>query len=262
MAESYYRALGEETFESTIHTQGAWNEHEQHMAPVAGLLAHALETCSPRPDMRVARISYDILGVIPRGTFDVRTKVLRPGRTIELLEAELIAGGRAAVRATAWRLALGSTGEVAALEDAPMPGPDGLEEARGMTEWPGEFIGSLDFRAVPGLRPGRGQVWIRTPYSMLEGETTSDLARMVGLVDTANGIAARVPPGGDSYMFPNVDLQIHLHRTPRGEWLGLDTRVTFGTDGIGLTSSVLHDEQGPFGRSEQILTVRRLGGQA
>ena len=72
MAESYYRALGEDSFESTIHTQGAWNDHEQHMAPVAGLLAYALENCSPRADMRLARISYDILGVIPRGTFDVR----------------------------------------------------------------------------------------------------------------------------------------------------------------------------------------------
>ncbi|WAP53058.1 thioesterase family protein [Arthrobacter sp. ATA002] len=262
MAESYYRALGEDTFEATLHTQGAWNEHEQHMAPVAGLLAYALENCSPRAEMRLARISYDILGVIPRGSFDVRTKILRPGRTIELLEAELIAEGRTAVQATAWRLAVGSTQEVAALEDARMPGPDGLDTASGMTQWPGDFIGSLDFRAVEGLRPGRGRVWIRTPYEMVEGTPASDLVRLVGLVDTANGIAARVPPGGDSYMFPNVDLQIHLHRSPRGEWLGLDTRVTFGTDGIGLTSSVLHDVEGPFGRSEQILTVRRLGGRA
>jgi hypothetical protein len=163
------------------------------------------------------------------------------------------------VRATAWRLVKGATAEVAALEDARMPGPDGLETAHGMTQWPGDFIGSLDFRAVDGLRPGRGQVWVRTPYDLVEGAPASDLVRLVGLVDTANGIAARVPPGGDSYMFPNVDLQIHLHRAPRGEWLGLDTKVTFGADGIGLTSSVLHDAEGPFGRSEQILTVRRLG---
>lgn len=260
MAESYYRSLGDEAYESTIHTQGAWNEHEQHMAPASGILAHALEACSPRPDMRMARISYDIMGVIPRGTFDIRTKVLRPGRTIELLEAELIAGGRTAIRATAWRLARGSTPEVAAVEDPSIPGPDGLETLSGMTGWPGDFIGSLDFRAVPGQRPGRGQVWIRTPYEMLDGVPTPALVRLVGLVDSANGIAARVPPGRDSYMFPNVDLQIHMHREPGGEWLGLDTRVTFGADGIGLTSSVLHDLDGPFGRSEQILTVRKLGG--
>ena len=259
MAESYYRSLGEGTFASTHHTQGAWNEDEQHMAPVAGLLVHCLEEADPRPGMRLARVSFEILGVIPQGVFDVTTKVIRAGRTIELLEAELTAGGRTAVRATAWRLALGDTTEVAAVEDAPMPGPEQAEGFSGMTAWPGDFINSLEFRAVPGLRPGRGQVWVRSPFEMLDGVQTPSTVRLLGLVDAANGIAARVPPGGESWMFPNVDLQIHLYRQPAGQWLGLDTRVSFGTDGIGLTSSVLHDESGPFGRSEQILTVRPLG---
>lgn len=35
-------------------------------------------------------------------------------------------------------------------------------------------------------------------------------------------------------------------------------RTTYGDDGIGLTSSVLHDIYGPFGRSEQILTLRPI----
>ena len=260
MAESYYRSLGGGVFESTIHTQGAWNPHEQHMAPVSGLLAHCLEECSPRPDLRMARISYDILGLIPRGTFEVQTRVIRPGRTIELLQAELIADGRPAVRATAWRLATGSTSGVAALEDTGMPGPDEAAGRGGLTAWPGAFVESVEQRALPGIRPGRGRAWNSTPHDLVEGVPASDLARLMGLVDLANGIATRVPPGGDSYMFPNVDLQVHMYREPRGEWLGLDTSVTFGADGVGLTSSVLHDLEGPFGRSEQILTVRPLGG--
>ena len=51
-------------------------------------------------------------------------------------------------------------------------------------------------------------------------------------------------------------MQIHLYRMPKGKWLGLETVQQYGDDGIGLTSSVLHDETGPFGRSEQILTLR------
>lgn len=27
----------------TLHAQGAWNSHEQHMAPASGILAHELE---------------------------------------------------------------------------------------------------------------------------------------------------------------------------------------------------------------------------
>ncbi|KAD3720565.1 thioesterase family protein [Arthrobacter yangruifuii] len=260
MAESYYRSLGNGAYEATIHTQGAWNPQEQHMAPISGLLAHCLEEFQPRPELRMARISYDIFGLIPRTAFEVKTSVLRPGRTIELVQAEMVAGGRTAVRATAWRLARGSTAEVSAVEEDPMPGPAEAGTHEGMTAWPGAFIESLEKRALPGLRPGRGRAWLRTPHEMVEGMPTSDLVRLVGMVDTANGISTRVPPGGDSYIFPNVDLQLHLHRDPRGEWLGLDTRVTFGTDGIGLTSAVLHDIHGPFGRSEQILTVRPIGG--
>ncbi|MHA7141782.1 MULTISPECIES: thioesterase family protein [unclassified Arthrobacter] len=258
MPASYYRPLGEGSFESTIHAQGAWNPEEQHMAPAAGLLAHCLEQCSPRPDLRMARLSFDILGMIPGGTFDVLVKVIRPGKTIELLEAEMVSGGRTVIRAKAWRLAKADSAAVAAIEDAPMPGPDQAGPFADMTAWPGGFIESLEFRVVEGHRPGRGRVWLRTPHQMVEGTPTADLVRLIGLIDTANGVSARVPPGPGSWMFPNLDLQVHLYREPAGEWLGLETSVSFGADGIGLTSAVLHDTTGPFGRAEQILTIRKL----
>lgn len=256
-AEPYYHRLAEGRFESTIQAQGAWNPHEQHMAPATGILAHCLEQHEPRAEMRMARLSFDILGLIPGGEFTVETSTIRPGRTIELVQAELKSNGRTSVRATGWRLQRGDTAAVAAVEDEPMPGPDQAgPSSGGMGGWPGGYIASLEFRRISGHRPGRGQVWIRTAHPVLGETTSSDYVRLMGLVDTSNGIAARVPPGPGSYMFPNVDLQIHMYREPQGEWLGLDNRVTFGRDGIGLTSSVLHDVDGPFGRAEQILTVR------
>lgn len=232
------------------------------MAPASGVLVHCLEQHDPRPDMRMARLSFDILGMIPGGEFEVTTRTLRPGRTIELIEAELSAGGRTAIRAKAWRLITGDTADVAAVEDAPMPGVERSVAWTGMDEWPGGYIDSLDVRIIEGHRRGRGQVWVRSPHEMVDGGPTPDFVRLMGLVDTANGIASRVPPGAGSYMFPNLDLQIHLHREPTGHWLGLDTGVTFGADGIGLTSTVLNDESGPFGRAEQILTLRKLEDQS
>jgi len=217
----YYQALGGGRFRSTIHAQGAWNEHEQHMAPASGLMADSLERHEPRTGMRMARLSYEILGLIPGGEFHIETATLRPGRTIELLQAELVANGRVA------------------------------------SVWPGGYIRSLEMRVADGHRPGAGKVWLRTEHPLTDNADTGDLGRLMGMVDTANGIAARVPPGKDSYAFPNLDLQIHMHRRPEGEWLGLDNAVSFGTDGIGLTSTVLHDLRGPFGRAEQILTLRR-----
>ncbi|WP_105030460.1 thioesterase family protein [Arthrobacter ruber] len=258
MSDSFYRDLGGGTFESTVHAQGAWNPEEQHMAPISGLLTQCLLECEPREGMQLSRLSFDILGMIPGGKFEVTTAVVRPGRTIELLEARMEAEGRTAIVARAWRLSTQDTGAVAAVEDPRIPGPEEAGPYDGMTAWPGGFIRSLEVRVVPGHRPGRGRVWLRNPYAMVESATAPDVVRLVGMMDAANGIASRVAPGGDSWMFPNVDLQIHLHRIPRGEWLGLDTRVTFGEHGVGLTSSVVHDVDGPFGRLEQILTVRKL----
>ncbi|MBH0115317.1 thioesterase family protein [Salinibacterium sp. NG253] len=257
-AESYYLRHDATHFESTIHAQGAWNPHEQHMAPVAGILAHVLEAFEAREGLRIARISYEILGLIPAGEFDIVTSVVRPGRTIELVQAELTAGGRVAVRATAWRLQISDTSEVEGIVDQRMPGRELAGEPVNLSEWPGGYIQSIEARALPEHASGSGRVWLRTPYPLLANEPVSDFARLTGLVDTSNGIATRVKPGVGGYAFPNVDLQVHLYRLPAGEWLGLENAVNFGSDGIGLTSTVLHDERGPFGRAEQILTLRKV----
>lgn len=256
-ARSYYLHLGENRYESTIHSQGAWNTHEQHMAPVTGIMTHALEQYQPRADMRLARLSFDILGLIPAGEFTIETMMLRPGKTIELLQAELIANGRVAVRATAWRLQKGDTSSVEAYEDEPMASLESADSWDGMNTWPGGFIRSIEARVNAGHRAGRGRVWLRTPYPMLDGGAPSSaLVRLLGLADSANGVSARMDPSSGGWMFPNVDLSLHIYREPEGEWLGLDTHVTMAGDGIGLTSAVLNDRKGPFARSEQILTVR------
>lgn len=254
--EPYYLELGDGRFAATQHTQGAWNPHEQHMAPVSGILAHQLETFAPREELRLARISYDILGLIPDGEFEIVTTMLRPGRTIELVQAELRSHGRTVVRATAWRLLRSDTSVIEGIEDEPMAGPPESGTVASLGEWPGAYIRSIEIRTLPGHAPGRGRAWIRPLHPLVSTGGFSDLARLVGVADTTNGIAVRVDPGPGGYVFPNVDLQLHLYREAKGEWLGLQNSVTFGGDGVGLTSTVLCDLSGPFGRAEQILTLR------
>lgn len=256
-ATSYYRDLGSGRFASTRHAQGAWREDEQHMAPATGVLLHAIEAHEPREGLRIGRISLDIHGVIFGGEFEVRVRTVRPGRTIELVEAEMVCRDRTAIVARAWRLATGDTSAVAGSELVPVTGAEDLAVWDGMaSSWGGGYIDSIEFRPVPGHRPGKATVWLRNALEMVEGRPTSALVRLLGMADTANGIATRTSPG--TWMFPNVDLQLHLLREPVGEWLGLETTQSFAPDGLGLTSSVLHDEAGPFGRAEQLLTVRPM----
>lgn len=254
---AYYESLGDGRFLPTLHTEGAWATEEQHMAPASGLLTDAIERCSGRDDLVTSRIGFDILGMIHRREVEVTASVIRPGRTIELVQAQMTSAGRTLVRATAWRLAVSDTADLEASELPEMPGPDspGVQQGDWTSTWGGGFISSLELRILPGWRPGRGRAWVRTPIPLIAGVATGDLAAWIGLVDTANGVAVRVPP--TELLFPNTDLTVNLVRPPRGEWLGLDTSVSFGPGGVGLTSSVLHDVHGPVGRASQSLTLRR-----
>ena len=265
MTSAYYQLVEREvqkdgsaiaTYRSTIHAQGAWNEHEQHMAPATGIICAELDLFSPRSDVRIGRISLDILGLIPAGEFQIETKVVRPGKTIELIESVMSSNGKACIQARTWRMMMSDTSEVYGLEDQSVESPHQLPVWNAIRSWPGGYIASLEARTSQ-QRQGSGIVWLSNPYSMIENEPSSDFVRLMGMVDTANGVATRqqVP---FKFAFPNLDLQIHLYRMPEGKWLGLETVQQYGNDGIGLTSSILHDEKGPFGRSEQILTIRKI----
>jgi hypothetical protein len=254
---SYFERAGAGRFRPTAGTGGAWAVDEQHISPMTGLVVHAVEQfAAARGDdgLVVARVSMDILGVLKLEEFEIHVETVRPGRTIELLEAVVVARGRAAVRARVWRLAQLDTASVAGGAGAALPAPESAPAWTMSDAWPGEYITTLDVRPIGEVRPGRTTAWVSTRLDLLAGEPVSDLAAFLALVDTANGIAIRESP--KEWLFPNLDLTVHLHRQPRGRWVGLDTTVVFGAQGHGLTSTTLHDLDGPVGRAEQILTVR------
>ncbi|WP_019671896.1 thioesterase family protein [Psychrobacter lutiphocae] len=248
-------------YKPTPHAQGAWNEHEQHMAPATGILTHEIIKFAPQQNLRLARLSLDILGLIPLDEFSITIRMIRPGKTIELVEAVMSSGSRECIIARAWRLLTQDTTAIFGLEDTPLThSPKHFNQWQGLKAWPGGFIKSISVVADPQRRPGKGVVWLSSDLQMVSGEHTSDVVRLMGLVDTANGVVPRqgLKLNETQWAFPNTDLQIHLHRLPQGKWLGIEAVQQYGTDGIGLTSAILHDTQGPFGRSEQILTLRAI----
>lgn len=256
---AYFRALGAGRYAPTIHAQGTWRTDEQHMACVAGLAVHALELHARQEERRglqIARISYDIYGQIPLEELQVQVRILRPGRTIELAEVRLEAAERIVVSARVWRLARTDSSAVVVDHAPAMPDRRQLPAGTGMSRWPGGYIESLELRAAHERRPGTGQSWLRSTVGLVDGEPVSELAQLMCLVDTANGINPALDPR--AWAFPNTDLSVHLFRLPKGRWLGLDVDASVGPAGVGLTSATLHDELGAFGRSEQILTLRPL----
>ena len=253
---AYFERLEPTRFRATPAVQGAWNTAEQHIAPALGLLTHAIEKDrdARRDDgLCVARLSFDILGTLPIDIVDIDIRVLRPGRTIELVEATLSHDGRAAVVLRAWLLRPGDTAALSGTDFPHLHAPEECEpwDAQGL--WPGEFVGTVDARRHE-IAPGRAQFWLRPRVPLLEGEPVSGTARALSILDIANGVAPRSSPV--EVAFPNLDTTVHLVAEPVGDWIGFDTTVTFGSVGIGLTHAVLHDGRGPIGTMEQILTIR------
>lgn len=253
---AYFEPLGDGVYRPAPASGGAWNDDEIHFSPLGGLLVHAMD--QHRDDdgsgKALGRISFDILGMVPFDDCTIGVETTRAGRTIELVEAVAIVRGRRVATARAWFVSPVDTGAVAAGAPYRMPPSDAAQLWPMDEVWSGGYVASLEVRAVEPPLAGRARVWMRSSVDLVEDEVCSTHASYIALVDTANGIAVRENPS--RWMFPNLDLTIHLHRQPVGEWIGLDTTVVFGPTGLGITSSVLYDASGAVGRAEQALTVR------
>lgn len=251
--DAFYVRLGEDRFISTLHSQGTWQPGEQHLAPASGLVLAEVERRLPGGKL-VSRASFDILGVIHSGEFTIDVGVVRPGRSIELIEASMRHGDRTSICARIWRLAATDTTPVQGIEWAQLPPPEAMRPLALSSVWGGGFVASLEARRDGNARPGRGLGWMRTPHPLVAGEVDPPVAGFLKVVDTANGLVVREQPG--RVFFANVDLTVHFFRQPEAGWVGFDTRVSFGPAGLGETQSVLSDIRGPVGTAAQSLTVR------
>ena len=251
--DSFYEQLDEGRFRATPRTAGPWSDKAQHLGPVSALLARELERCQPREDLAIRRVAVDVLGPVPVDELEVTAQVLRPGRSVELVAAELSAGGRAAATARAWRMVRGDTGPQAGGGPAPLADPGSWPELPVLDGWSTGYAAAVEWRFAEGTEPGRAQVWARARIPLLPDEEPSGLQRVLTIADSASGVSSRLDMR--EWMFINTDLTIHLHREPAGEWVGMDASTAIGPDGAGTGTSALHDASGPVGRGEQALLV-------
>lgn len=122
----------------------------------------------------------------------------------------------------------------------------------------GESVGyhaAMEYRFVRGsfAEAGPAVCWMRMRYPLVAGEEPSPLQRVMTAADSGNGISGTLDFA--RYMFINVDLTVHLHRLPAGEWVCLDSLTVPERNGLGLADTVLFDELGPLGRACQTLLV-------
>jgi hypothetical protein len=257
-------------------TRGPWDPDSEHAGPPAALIGREIERLEGGGGRRVGRITYEILRAVPIAPLRVSARVVRPGRSVELVEATLTdAGGEEVIRASAWRL-----------RSAEIEIPDGLSSERGpgligsspstlrpgfappsyADARPGRFpttghdVGyhtAMEYRFVRGdfVERGPAVAWMRMRYPLIPGEAPSPLQRVLVAADSGNGVSATLD--WDRYLFINVDLTVHVHRPPAAEWVCLDAITIPEPSGVGIADTALYDERGPIGRAVQTLLIDR-----
>ncbi len=261
MSDSVFIADGDR-FVPTEHARGPWDPRALHGGAPAALITAAFERL-PGAELPIGRLSFELLRPVPMAPLTLRTKIVRPGRRVQELTAELLAGEETIVRAAALRVQavpeLAAEAATAAGElGRAMPAVEQLAPLRFALD--GSFEASfaataMEMRADGDARTrGPARVWMRLRHPLLPGEPLTPLARLVATADFGNGISAALP--FDRFLFINADLTVHLLRAPVGEWIGLDACTRLLAGGAGVAESVLHDERGAVGRAFQTLVVQ------
>jgi Thioesterase-like superfamily len=256
VAEAFYEPVGPGLFRPTEHTIGPWSLDDQHAGPPSALLVRAIEGVVPPIGGRLSRVTVDLLRGVPVAeVLQVRARILRPGRSVQLAGADLLAGGQSVARATAWWHASTDTAAVAGQSAAAPPRPTAGRPVAPL--WSkGGYLAAMDWLPVTGGfdRPGPMAVWARMRYPLVSGEQATGLQRLLAVADSGNGVSWVLDL--DRWLFINTELTVHVLRQPSGEWICLDAATLVGSDGTGVAISRLSDQDGEVGRGAQALVVR------
>jgi hypothetical protein len=249
----------------TDFARGPWTPDAQHGGPPAALLGRAVEQFTGGESMVVVRLTIELLRPVPIAPLRVETRLVRPGKKVQLIDASLLVveTGMEVGRAVGLRLRRAHV----PLPEGTVPGGTPPGPANGIPSRPpwsdqityeGFHSGATELRFVEGSfeQPGPATAWIRLRVPLVAGEATSPLCRVAAAADFGNGISW-VLSRRDGYRFINPDLTIYLHRHPVGEWVALESVTLAEPLGVGLAESRLYDEQGPIGRSVQSLLIER-----
>lgn len=261
--------LERDKFVPTAYASGPWDPRALHGGAAAALIVEELQRLHPTPALRTGRLSFQFLRPVPAKPLTLTTEIVRPGRRVQELSAQLHDGQTLVCRAKELRVQAVATdlprrdaaAEEPRVAEEGIAGPEDGEAIRFALDDPDahSFATAMDMRWL--TRPwtlGPGRVWMRLRAPLLPDRPASPLALLTAVCDFGNGISSELR--FDQYLFINADLTIHLRREPQGEWAGIDARTSLQPDGAGIAQSVAHDLDGPVGRAFQTLVVQPRQG--
>ena len=245
--------------EPTEYARGPWDPSSLHGGPVAALIARTAEHLPAPAQMMISRLTVEIERPVPLARLVVRSRAIREGRRVQLLEIELAdaATDTLVTRSRVLRQRVADVAVPATERPAPPPPSDSVGPS--VSAWNPELTAfhnrAVEHHFVEGDfdRTGPAVDWIRLDVDVLEGEPPTPTQRVAAAADFANGISRELD--FDTHVFINPDLTIHLLRPPVGDWVCLDSRTYHGPSGTGMSTTRLFDLDGFVGMSQQSLFI-------
>ena len=249
---------GSDAWLPTEWSRSPWGAESLHGGPPSALLSRELEQHdNPDGAMRLARVTVELVRPVPVAPLTVTARVVRPGKRVQLLEAEILAGGSQVARSVGLRIARAELQlpEATILEEEPPAPPEEVEPLEMAGDYTAFHNGGMDIRVVEGAfrEPGPAAGWFRLRHALVPGEEPSPFQRTAAASDFGNGLSQMF--GMADWLFINPDLTVSLFREPVGEWIGLRSRSYLDQNGSGLAESELFDRRGRIGRATQSLLV-------
>lgn len=257
LIDAIFRVDGNDVV-SSPNAAGPWDPSMQHGSPPAALVVWAAEKIPTPTEMRIARVTVDLMRPVPVAPLTIKSEVLREGRKIQLCSIRLSANGVVVVAATVLKIKvqaheLPPEADVLPIE---LPGPDQCPvEPADFSSSP--FVTGMSLRAARGRFgvPGPGAIWYRADRPIVEGAAISQAMRAMIAADFSNGTSSVLD--FRHWTFLNADLTVNFARQPVGDWILLDAESWVGPDGAGLAMARLADTRGYFGRAVQSLVIEK-----
>jgi hypothetical protein len=256
MTNQPFFTRGGDGFLPTSVANGPWDPKSMHGRVVIGLLAFGIEQRHGGDDFVPARLTVDMFR-LPNITtpIEIRTKLIRDGLRLRLVEAEFFSGGVAMAHASCQLLRRTENpyGQIWSPPnwDAPPPAsiPAPTDPKLGMH---GKWV----TRPIVGAMGSRGprRLWMSEVRELVEGVPLTPFVRVALAADFASPFANA---GDHGLGFINSDVTLYLHRLPVKEWIGFEVVNHQATDGIAIGECWLYDEAGPIGTSTVAALAQR-----
>jgi len=245
-----------DTFVPNAVANGPWDPKSMHGRVVIGLLAHAIEQRHGAEDFVPARLTADMFRLPNIMTpVEVKTKPIREGLRIRVVEADFFSGGVAMARASCQLLRRTGNpqGKIWSPPnwDAPRP-----QDIAAPTDQRLGMRGKWTTRPIVGHMGSLGprRLWMSEVRELVGGTALTPFIRVALAADFASPFANA---GDHGLGFINSDVTLYLHRLPVTQWIGLEVVNHHATDGVAIGECWLYDEQGAIGSSTVAALAQR-----